>query len=160
MMHQPVEKSVVVIGYGNTLRGDDAAGRLVVEELAKRNIENVELVSVTQLVPELAALVARANAAIFVDACLESAAAPSEPQVVSEDSEGGEASHHTGPHEIMAIAQSCFHATPPAWLIRIPGVDFESTGRVSATARAGAVSAIDAVLNLITRVHEGEVGHA
>src|SRR6185369_9836894 len=102
-MHQPIEKPVVVIGYGNTLRGDDAVGRMVVEELAKRNLENVEFVSVTQLVPELAALVARANAAIFVDACLESPAVPVEPQVVSEESEGDDLSHHTGPHEIMAL---------------------------------------------------------
>jgi hydrogenase maturation protease len=159
-MHQPIEKSVVVIGFGNTLRGDDAAGRLVVEELSKRNLENVELVSVTQLVPELAALVARANAAIFVDTSLESRTAPVEPQIVSEDPEIGETSHHMGPRDVMALTQTCFHATPLAWLVTIPGVDFESTGKVSAKARAGAASAVDAVLNLIARVHESEVVHA
>jgi hydrogenase maturation protease len=159
-MHQPIEKPVVVIGYGNTLRGDDAVGPLVIDALADRDLDNTVLLSVTQLVPELAALVARASAVIFVDACLASCSTRVEVEELSCDLRQCETSHHAGPCDIVALARSCFHASPPAWLVTIPATDFESAGEVSAMARTGVESAIDAILNLIARLHESEVAHA
>ena len=63
-----LDKKILLIGYGSTLRGDDAVGRHVVEIFAGRSLPNVTTISVTQLVPELAAQIATAQAVIFVDA--------------------------------------------------------------------------------------------
>lgn len=58
---------VIVIGYGNTLRSDDGAGQKVAEILASWHLPQVRSISVHQLTPELAAPIAEAELAIFVD---------------------------------------------------------------------------------------------
>jgi hydrogenase maturation protease len=62
--------TVVVIGYGNTLRGDDGAGPAVAQAIADRALPGVRSLAVPQLTPELAEIVAEANLVVFVDAAL------------------------------------------------------------------------------------------
>ncbi|HEU5101426.1 MAG TPA: hypothetical protein VFU22_20525, partial [Roseiflexaceae bacterium] len=61
-------RSIVVIGYGNELRGDDAIGMIVAEQVASRGWPNVCAIATRQLLPELAEDLARVGLAIFVDA--------------------------------------------------------------------------------------------
>ena len=58
----------LVIGYGNDLRGDDGAGRVVADRIDALDLAGVTVRSVTQLVPELALDVAAADRVLFVDA--------------------------------------------------------------------------------------------
>lgn len=61
----------LVIGYGNSLCGDDGVGPFVVEQLASAEGEkdrDVQFLAVHQLTPELAEPVSRADTVIFVDA--------------------------------------------------------------------------------------------
>ncbi|HET9060036.1 MAG TPA: hydrogenase maturation protease [Acidimicrobiales bacterium] len=67
---------VVVIGYGNGLRGDDAVGREVVEALWLQRdrlslLRTADFLIATQLTPEMAEEVASAAYAVFVDAALD-----------------------------------------------------------------------------------------
>ena len=59
---------ILVIGYGNELRGDDGIGPRVAEAIAAAHHPGVRVVSCFQLVPELAADLAKARLAVFVDA--------------------------------------------------------------------------------------------
>src|SRR5262245_16832288 len=61
---------VMVLGYGNTLRRDDAVGPLVAEAVSRWGRPDVVALAVPQLVPELAEPLSRARLAIFVDAAL------------------------------------------------------------------------------------------
>ncbi len=61
---------VLVIGYGNELRGDDGIGPHVVSELAALELPGVLTRIVHQLLPELAAELADTCLVIFVDAQL------------------------------------------------------------------------------------------
>lgn len=56
----------LVIGYGNLLRGDDGAGRLVAESL-REVPPGVSVRSVHQLTPELAEDLSRSSGVVFVD---------------------------------------------------------------------------------------------
>lgn len=58
---------VIVIGYGNTLRSDDGAGQQVAEIIVHWHLPQVRSISVHQLTPELAAPIAEAELAIFID---------------------------------------------------------------------------------------------
>ena len=58
---------VLVIGYGNTLRGDDAAGVHAAGLIAKRHPEII-CVCLHQLVPELAEQIAECDIVFFIDA--------------------------------------------------------------------------------------------
>ncbi len=70
--------SVLVIGYGNTLRGDDGAGCYVAERLCALNHEpGLKVLSLHQLTPELAQPVAEAGLVIFIDASIQSPPATS-----------------------------------------------------------------------------------
>ena len=63
-------RDLVVIGYGNSLLGDDGFGPAVVERLSECVPDDrVELLSVSTLTPELAATLADTRRVIFVDAC-------------------------------------------------------------------------------------------
>jgi hydrogenase maturation protease len=60
--------NTLVIGYGNSLRGDDGVGPLVAEQVAEWNLPDVRSLSVHQLTPELASEMALAKTVIFIDA--------------------------------------------------------------------------------------------
>jgi Ni,Fe-hydrogenase maturation factor len=59
---------ILIIGYGNTLRGDDGAGQRVAEMVSEWGLDEVRSLSVHQLTPELAEPISTAKLAIFVDA--------------------------------------------------------------------------------------------
>lgn len=67
----PIQGSFLIVGHGNQLRGDDAAGAQVANAVARWNIPNVTAMTVHQLIPELAIEISRADYVIFIDACGE-----------------------------------------------------------------------------------------
>jgi hypothetical protein len=67
--------TVLVIGYGNTLRGDDGVGYQVAETVAEWQLPQVRSIAVHQLLPELAADIAEVDLVIFVDAVVATAPA-------------------------------------------------------------------------------------
>jgi hydrogenase maturation protease len=61
---------VLVIGYGNALRGDDGLGVIVADRLATQYTgeDSVRILAVHQLLPELAEAVSLVDLVIFIDA--------------------------------------------------------------------------------------------
>ncbi|MBA3026875.1 MAG: hypothetical protein FP820_10815 [Sulfurimonas sp.] len=59
----------VIIGYGNTLRGEDAFGVDVLKELEKFEPKETTLVTAFALIPELILELLEADEVVFVDAC-------------------------------------------------------------------------------------------
>lgn len=62
----------LVIGSGNTLRNDDAAGQIVADRVATWKLPNLQSLAVHQLTPELAEYLANCDTVIFVDAVISS----------------------------------------------------------------------------------------
>ena len=67
----PLVPRVVVLGFGNPLRGDDGVGWLVAEAAAQRWPGRLVVRTGQQLVPEWAADLTDADVVYFVDASLE-----------------------------------------------------------------------------------------
>ena len=61
-------QQILVIGYGNPLRGDDGFGSLAANNVEERQIPGVEVIVSHQLNPELAAFLSESGHAIFLDA--------------------------------------------------------------------------------------------
>lgn len=59
----------LLIGIGNRLCGDDGVGAQLVDALTAEGDGRLRTLTVHQLTPELAAVVADASAVLFVDAC-------------------------------------------------------------------------------------------
>ena len=151
---------VLVIGYGNTLRGDDALSQLVAESLADKKSSNLLAMSVTQLVPELAMLVASARAVIFVDVCADRGQKEIEVRELLPACPLAQRIHSTGPRELLAYARFCYDRSPPAWLVAIPGFNFEQSDPLSDTAKAQLANAKQQVQQLIGTVLDDKVVHA
>ena len=118
----------LVIGYGNTLRQDDAAGPFVAEQVEAWALTGVKTRVVHQLTPELAADLAEVDRAVFVDARI--ATNPDE-GVIVEPIKTAEprwsAVGHTGnPGALLALATLAFGRSPSqAWLVTIPAFALE-----------------------------------
>ena len=61
----------IIIGYGNKLRGADAFGIDVINELQNITMTDTKLLSLFQLTPELVLELLDADEIIFIDACYD-----------------------------------------------------------------------------------------
>ncbi len=139
----------LVIGYGSTLRGDDGVGRYVADAIGRQYRPQVEVVSVTQLLPEFAGPVANARAVIFVDACRDAdLATPQVRELVVEPVSAGQ-THFAGPADILRLSQTCFGRVPRAWLVSVPAKQFGISSELSAAVRGQAEAAVTIVGKLI-----------
>jgi hydrogenase maturation protease len=150
---------ILVIGYGNTLRGDDAAGRTVVEAVAAKHLPHVVAISATQLVPELATLIASSRAVIFVDASVEGGQSV-EVRELTPACPLSRRFHDTGPRELLALTRNCYGHPPLAWLVTVPGRDFRLGEQLSADAQRHVLAAGREVERLVGQLTKHEVGHA
>ena len=143
----------LLIGWGNELLGDDAAGRRVAQAVEAEAADGVEVVDIHQLTPELALRVAETHRVIFVDACptTQDGFIHIEPIYASEG--GGQPGvGHTGrPHDLLAMAAELYGAQPEAWLIAVPARSFEPGEPLSESAEAGIQDAVEAAKRLLAR---------
>lgn len=111
----------LVIGYGNTLRGDDGVGYRVAE--AVEDWAEVEAYPCHQLTPDLAALLAEQERVFFVDAALPQA--PHSPLVLTRLLPGLEPAltftgHHSTPTDLLILAQQLYGHCPLTYTLLLP----------------------------------------
>jgi hydrogenase maturation protease len=138
--------NVVVIGYGNDLRCDDGIGQRVANAL---HLENVKSVAVHQLTPELAETLANADVAIFIDACLTSASSSVQVISLSPDSNSIIAGHTANPRSLLSLTKAVYNYCPPAWWIKVPGVNFDIGSSLSPVAETGIAIALEKIAQII-----------
>ncbi len=140
----------LVVGLVNPLRGDDAAGWAVVEQLATRVDESaVDLRTVHQLLPELADPVSRARRAVFVDAAVGEHPGAVEVREVAPALPEGIFSHHMSPASLLALARALYGAAPAAFVVTITAQQFELEGPLAGAVRDALPKAVDAILALL-----------
>jgi hydrogenase maturation protease len=141
----------LVVGYGNTLRGDDGAGPRVAAAVALWRRPGVESLAVHQLTPELAARLVEVDRVIFVDARI--AAAPSETcevrEIVAADDRGPDG-HSCDPRALLSMADRLFGARPRALSVTIPAIDLAFGERLSGPADREVRAALGAIHRLLT----------
>jgi hydrogenase maturation protease len=137
--------SLLVIGYGNELRGDDGVGPYVARAVGAWGRKGVAAVVVHQLVPELAEALSRAEVAVFVDAGPGAGECEVRPLTVS----GGPAvGHALNPGWLLAAAREWYGRAPIAWMITVPAERLEHGEGLSARAARGAAAALSQIAAL------------
>jgi hydrogenase maturation protease len=141
-----------VIGYGNELRGDDAAGPLIARAVAAYHLPGVRALAVHQLVPELADDLAQADYAIFADADLGSGLEARICYLRPIDASccPGFTGHIAGPHALLALSHAIYRRSPQAWQVSVPAIRFEYGAALSNDAEAGIDHALRRIQALIT----------
>ena len=113
---------VLVIGYGNTLRGDDGVGPRVAEAVGHLGLPGVRTLICPLLTPELADPISKVENVIFVDAAVD---APQEVQWrrLQPKESSQLMAHAADPRTMLALARDVFGHVPQAWWLTIPAVD-------------------------------------
>jgi hydrogenase maturation protease len=127
---QTCSTSILLIGYGNVCRRDDGAGLVLAEKLAAYwSSEGIRtrLLTSSQLLPEMACDIADDNPAnvLFVDTVASAAGTGIQVTPVALDVTSPTLGHHLEPTTLMSFAALLFGSHPHAWLVTVPGSDFD-----------------------------------
>ena len=136
--------AVLVVGYGRELRGDDRAGRIVADRVGALGLPGVRVRSVTQLVPELAEEIARAERVVFVDAAIGADSTTVRP-VVPETNVSGALTHHCTPASLVGLAALVGRAPATVELVSIPARNLEIGEELSDATTDGMERAVELI---------------
>lgn len=117
----------LVLGFGNPGRLDDGLGPAVVEALRAYELPGVTLDADYQLRVEDAAEIAGYDAVVFVDASLV-AQAPFEVERVLPEPDRRFSTHSVAPGALLGVAETCFGARVPGWIVGVRGEVFDDYG--------------------------------
>jgi len=117
---------ILVIGYGNQLRTDDAIGQKITHIMKQRlNDEAVKVTTAYQLTPELVEPICNSTLVVFIDACVGATPGRIVWEFVDPHPEAKLFTHHVSPGTLLDAAHEFYGAVPEAILISITGADFE-----------------------------------
>jgi hydrogenase maturation protease len=153
---------ILMIGYGNSLRRDDGAGPALARRVKERCGDGgVHALEVHQLVPELADEIASPDvtAVFFMDASIARSENPDqespesvEIQMLDSKASSQSFGHHFDPSTLLAYAEHLHGKHPIAWLISIPGEDFDFGEGFSDVALSSLAIAEEKVMVLLSRL--------
>ena len=126
---------LLIIGYGNPLRGDDGFGYHAAERLQKVLIDDrdVTVLPLHQLTPELAADIARTERVVFIDAAADGETGKLNCRAVAKAAfEAGAFTHHVTPGGLLGAAETLYGHAPEAVLNSVAGQSFELSEKLTA----------------------------
>ena len=133
---------LLLFGYGNPGRGDDALGPLLIERMNQLKMSDVTGLIDMQLLIEHATDLMGYDQILFVDADM-SCREPFEFSAVSAEKDSSYTSHALTPAALLFIYQQIYqHNAPPASLLRIRGYQFELGDALSTQASMNLEAAI------------------
>ena len=133
---------LLLFGYGNPGRGDDALGPLLIEHINHLELSDITCLVDMQLLIEHATDLAGFDQILFVDADM-SCGEPFEFSALHAGKDSSYTSHTLTPAALLFIYLQIYqHAAPPAFLLRIRGYHFELGDPLSARAGVNLEAAI------------------
>jgi hydrogenase maturation protease len=120
-----VTAPILVFGWGNPSRGDDALGPLFVDRLADLALPGVECLTDFQLQVEHALDLQGRRRILFVDASIDTVA-PFAVSAIGPLQDASFTSHAMSPQSVLQVYCDLNDAPPPpSWLLAIRGERFE-----------------------------------
>jgi len=112
---------MLIVGIGSRLRRDDAVGRLVADAVAELDLPGVEVRSVHQLVPELAATMVGRRRVVFVDATVSDSEVSE--RAVAAGPVDGPMTHHLDPAALVGLAGMLGDPPIEVLVVSVPAAD-------------------------------------
>lgn len=143
---------LLVFGYGNLSRGDDALGPLVIEYIENNlQIPELEIITDFQLQIEHALDLEKRELVLFIDASVACTEACSLTKLLPEKDKSY-TTHAMSPASVLAVYQDVMHKEPPpCFLLSIQGVEFELGGDLSHQAEKNLTVAIALATDLLQK---------
>ncbi len=129
---------ILLIGYGNTVRGDDSIGPRVAESLLEELVEpRLEILVLASLTPELAERLSQVDSVCFVDATLTQAPGVIEHRNLAPEPNPDLAQlHFLSPETLLTMTERLYGRSPRAtgWFVGVESTElgFELTPKVAA----------------------------
>lgn len=144
---------VLILGYGNILRRDDGVGWAAVRRLKDQLPPDfASVLTLPQLLPELAESVSRADLVIFIDADFQLAPGKVKKRIIRHrKSRNKTIGHHQTPDEILRLARDLYHCSPRAILFSVGGSDFSFGCKLSSPVRVALREVVHDVANITVR---------
>jgi hydrogenase maturation protease len=114
---------ILIIGFGSQVRGDDGIGVELAALLSER-LRAAEVITCTQLNPELAQPISEAETVYFIDATAGDIPGTLSIHPIRPESPGSAFSHHLTPELLLGAAHQFYNRAPSAHLITIAGARF------------------------------------
>ena len=141
---------LLILGYGNPGRGDDALGPELVEVIDADGLANIECQHDMQLQVEYVTDLQGRELTLFIDADA-SCDAPFHFSRISAEKDDSYTSHAMTPHAVLHAYRQVFGVdAPPAFLLRIRGYQFELGESLSEAASANLDAATSFTRKLLT----------
>lgn len=117
---------VLVVGYGNVMRSDDAAGVHAAHVLEEtyRDQPEVRVIGAHQLTPELSEEIAEARYVLFLDASAEGDPGSISQRPVAAEGVLGAVGHHITPGVLLCYAEQLYGEVPAALSLTLTGASF------------------------------------
>jgi len=117
---------ILMIGYGNPLRSDDAIGPHIAQMMEQcLKPETVQVITTYQLTPELVEPIQHAKLVVFIDARVGQRPGKVVWENVNPEISTGAFTHHVTPGTLLGAADVLYAAKPEGILISIVGADFD-----------------------------------
>jgi hydrogenase maturation protease len=140
--------TVLILGYGNTLRGDDGLGPRAAEELRRRLASPCfDVRALHQLTPELADDLAAVSAVLFIDASAEGSPGELSVRQVTVPADAV-VTHQMTPGALMALTESLGGSIPIGFALSIAGESFDLSEKLSPIVEAGLPALLEAAAGL------------
>ncbi len=142
----------LIIGYGNTLAGDDGVGPLVIAALRGYDLA-ADLIDAHQLYPEMAEPISRASRVIFIDAEVGDPAGVMSSRVIDSTSDlpaSDAMSHYLNPAQLLTAARILYGHAPPAHLVTVTGSMFDLGEGPADAVQAAIPQVVDHLVVLVT----------
>ena len=152
---------LLVLAYGNPLRGDDGVAWHIAQALGKMLRDpSTEIAILHQLTPELAETVSKADAVIFLDAVADTL-----PGLISLESvdaappDSVAFTHILTPSTLLALARALYRKAPArALLLTVGGGSFDFADGLSDPVRRAVPQAVKKIVELIQWQELGQLG--
>jgi hydrogenase maturation protease len=118
-------RTTLVIGYGNSLCGDDGFGWRVAMALQANADPTLEVVPCQQLTLELAYRLADVGRVVFVDASVTVPAGVLSVRDLEPSTASEPLTHHLEPPQLLALTRAVFGRAPRATLVSVGAVNLE-----------------------------------
>lgn len=147
------DSRVLIIGYGNVLRGDDGVGWRAARRIEGKLPPGIaSVLTVHQLLPELAEQVSRAKLAIFIDADSELGLGEVKHRNLTPTFEaGGTIGHHQDPEKILGMAKELYGHAPEGVLYHVGGENFGYRRTLSRAVQRALPALVQEISDLVLR---------
>jgi len=126
---------ILLLGYGNSLRGDDGVGHILAGLLQERlQLEwqtPLRVHTDHQLTPELVSEMAEADVVIFLDAREGDGIGRVVCEIVQTDAQTGLLTHNVTPAGLLSAAREYYGVTPHGLLVSVVGASFDYSDQLS-----------------------------